>query len=175
MGCHNIYNAMMATAIARLFGMEYKDIAARLTQFEFPESRLNLIEFNNTKFIDDTYNSNPLSLKDALDALNNFRTKGRKIFVMGDMLELGNDKELFHRKAGQEAARFCDAIVTVGKLSEFAAQAASKSGFDSKNIFICESNLQARDILFKRISPGPADVVLVKGSRSMKMEEVFRK
>lgn len=174
LGVYNIYNALAAVAIARLFSMKYKDIAGRLSTFSFPQSRLNLIEINKVRFIDDTYNSNPFSLSQALEALNNFETKGRKIFVMGDMMELGRHREIFHRKSGHHAAKVCDVFIGVGKLSQSAVNEALQSGFDSKNIFTCVSNSEARSILFRKIIPGPDDIVLVKGSRAMKMEEVFK-
>jgi len=174
LGYYNIYNALVAIALGRIFGMEYKDISRRLADFIFPQGRLNFVEFNKIKFIDDTYNSNPLSLRQALEALDNFRAKGRKIFIMGDMLELGSASKAFHRQAGYRAARVCDVFITVGKLSKFAAEAARLGGFDSKNILTCGSSLEARDILFNKISPGPDDIMLVKGSRAMKMEEVLR-
>jgi len=173
-GYYNIYNALAATAVARIFGMEYKDIASRIANFDFPQGRLKFIKLNNIKFIDDTYNSNPISLGQALNTLGNFRTKGRKIFVMGDMLELGSRKKLFHSQAGRQVKRVCDIFVTVGNLSKFAADAARDSGFDTKNIFICDSCYQARDILFNKIYLKEDDIVLVKGSRLMKMEEVFK-
>lgn len=172
LGYHNIYNALTAVSIGRILGMEYRDIADSLSGFSFLENRLNLVRLNNIRFINDTYNSNPLSLKHALDALHNYRAKGRKIFIMGDMLELGKDKESLHLRAGREAASVCDVLVAVGELSKKAAEGAKETGF--KNIFICNSSTEARDVLFKQIHPSPDDIVLVKGSRSMKMEEVLK-
>ena len=175
LGYFNIYNALAALSVARLFGMEYRDIASRLSTFNFPQNRLEFLELNNIKFINDTYNSNPVSLEQAIEALDNFRVRGRKIFVMGDMLELGSRKELFHRQAGRKAAQIFDVFITVGELSQFAAEAARASGFNTKNIFTCASNLKARDILFNKVSPGPDDIVLVKGSRAMRMDEILKK
>jgi len=172
LGYHNIYNALTAVSIGRLFGMEYRNIAQALSRFNSLENRLNLIRLNNIRFINDTYNSNPLSLKQALDALQNYRAKGRKIFVMGDMLELGKEKESLHYRAGRDAAGVCDVLVAVGELSRKAADGAKETGL--KNIFICKSSTEARDILFREISPSADDIVLVKGSRSMKMEEVLK-
>jgi UDP-N-acetylmuramoyl-tripeptide--D-alanyl-D-alanine ligase len=173
-GYYNVYNALIAISVARIFAMAYNDIALRLSHFDFPQSRLCLIKLNSIKFIDDSYNSNPVSLQQALDALDNLHIKGRKIFVMGDMLELGNDKELFHRQAGKRVARVCDAFITVGELSKKTAEVARSLGFDIKNIFSCENSHQARDILFNKVVPNSDDVVLVKGSRMMKMEEVIK-
>ncbi|MBL7151560.1 MAG: UDP-N-acetylmuramoyl-tripeptide--D-alanyl-D-alanine ligase [Candidatus Omnitrophica bacterium] len=174
LGYYNIYNALAAIAIARLFGIEYSDSARRLSDFSFPDSRLKFRKLNNINFIDDTYNSNPLSLEHALDALNKFKVKGRKILVMGDMLELGKSERTFHLQAGRKAAGICDCFLTVGKLSRLAAQAAGINGFDKARIFSCRDSLEARDILFKEIAPGPEDIVLIKGSRSMKMEQIFK-
>jgi UDP-N-acetylmuramoyl-tripeptide--D-alanyl-D-alanine ligase len=92
---------------------------------------------------------------------------------MGDMLELGRRQELFHRQVGRKIAKVCDIFITVGKLSKFTAQAARICGFNSKNIFTCESAQEALDILFKEISPDPNDIILIKGSRAMMMEKVL--
>jgi len=173
-GSHNIYNALAAIAVTRLFGMAYDDIASRMSTFEFPQGRLKFIKLHRIKIIDDTYNSNPVSLKEALDTLDNFKTKGRKIFIMGDMLELGSRKKAFHYQAGRYAARVCDTFITVGGLSKSAAAAAKSYGLSAKNIFTCESCNEARDILLNKIFPNRDDIVLVKGSHMMRMEEVFR-
>ncbi len=173
-GYYNIYNALAAITVARIFGIAYKDIILRLNTFDFPQSRLKFMELDSIKFIDDTYNSNPPSLSQALDVLANFRTSGRKIFVMGDMLELGSYKKSFHYQAGQEAAGCCDVLITVGNLSKLAAKGAMASRFDTKNIFTCQTITQARKILFSKLSLKKGDLVLVKGSRLMKMEEIFK-
>jgi UDP-N-acetylmuramoyl-tripeptide--D-alanyl-D-alanine ligase len=174
LGYYNIYNALVAIALARLFGLSYRGISRRICAFNFPQNRLQHLELNNIKFINDTYNSNPASLKQALDVLGNLPVKGRKIFVMGDMLELGPRKELFHRQAGRQAAGICDVFITVGGLSEFAASGAASSGLNMKNIFTCSSNLEAKDTLFNKVSAGPDDIVLIKGSRAMMMEEILK-
>ncbi|MFA5155869.1 MAG: UDP-N-acetylmuramoyl-tripeptide--D-alanyl-D-alanine ligase [Candidatus Omnitrophota bacterium] len=172
-GRHNVYNALAAVAAARAFGIEYKTIIRRLASFTFPAGRLSLKSCNKVKFIDDTYNSNPLSLKQALDALEKLEGAGRKIFVMGDMLELGEAKEAFHCEAGFNAAKICDIFIAVGSLSRLAAKEAASCGLKAKSIFTCDSALEARDILVNKISLKDGDIVLVKGSRGMKMENVL--
>jgi len=173
-GYYNIYNALSAVATARIFGMGYRDISARLKQFSFPAGRLKIRRIGVVKFIDDTYNSNPLSLRQAISALGSYRNQGRKVFVMGDMLELGVAAESFHAQAGRQLAKVCDVFISVGKLARLTAAAARIHGLDKSNIFICSSSSQARDVLFHQVSPGREDLVLVKGSRSMMMEEVFK-
>lgn len=173
-GYYNIYNALAAITLGRLYGISHKDIAEALASFNFPRSRLKLLELGKIRFIDDTYNSNPLSLMHALEAFDNFKAKGRKIFVMGDMLELGKSAGLFHRRAGRRIAQVCDLLITVGELSKLSARTAERFGFSEGNIFTCESSGEARDTLFNKIALEADDIVLVKGSRSMKMEEVFK-
>ncbi|MCG8431997.1 MAG: UDP-N-acetylmuramoyl-tripeptide--D-alanyl-D-alanine ligase [Candidatus Omnitrophica bacterium] len=172
-GMHNVYNALAALAVAAIMGIPYRDSAARLQEFRLPSRRLNVSCIRDVLIIDDTYNSNPLSLIRALETLRDIRVKGRKIFVMGDMLELGEQEELFHREAGEALSRVCDALITVGKLSRFAADAAQMFGFNTEQIFTCASAPEARDILLRKLRPVSGDVVLVKGSRSMAMEKVL--
>ncbi len=172
-GAHNVYNALAAVSCARVLGLSYDQIISGLAGFEFPGGRLKIRRFDSSCFIDDTYNSSPASLKHALYALEDFSAKGQKIMVMGDMMELGEDKEEFHYTAGKHIARVCDKFIAVGKLSEIAAAAARQSGFSTGNIYSCVSCEEAREILFNKIVPGKDDVVLVKGSRAMKMEKIF--
>lgn len=174
LGYLNIYNALIAIACARVLGMEYGDIASRLKQFSFPKDRLHLTSLNDVLFINDTYNANPVSLHQALDVLDKYPAKGRKILVMGDMMELGLQKDFFHCQAGERAAEVCDCFISVGKSTRLAAEAAKSCGLSEKYIFICEDSAQAREVLFNKILPNGDDIVLVKGSRSMRMEEVFR-
>lgn len=173
-GYYNIYNALAAITVARIFGIAYKDIILRLSNLDFPKSRLKFLELKNVKFIDDTYNSNPVSLKQALKVLADFKTAGRKILVMGDMLELGRTSESFHYEAGELAARCCDILITVGNLSKLAAKAATALRSNDKGIFVCQTAAEARKILFDNISPCKGDLVLVKGSRRMSLEEILK-
>ena len=173
-GISNIYNALAAISVARLFGLDYNIIVRRLSDFKFPASRLAFITTGNINFIDDTYNSNPASLEQALDTLDNLKIKGRKIFVMGDMLELGDGQDYMHRMAGGEIAKVCDILITVGKLTRLASQKALQSGLGVHSVYNCNCSKEARAILLKRVKPNKNDVVLVKGSRLMRMEEVIR-
>ena len=173
LGDYNVYNALAAIAVGRICGLSYAQIRARLTRFKFPKGRLNFVEFKGLRFIDDTYNSNPLSLNAALAALGAAKCKGRKILIMADMLELGKQKELLHRQIAWSITNTCDLLIAVGSLARITARAARENGLQAKHIFCCANALQARDLLFKKIFPKADDLILVKGSRSMKMEEVL--
>ncbi|MDD5060363.1 MAG: UDP-N-acetylmuramoyl-tripeptide--D-alanyl-D-alanine ligase [Candidatus Omnitrophica bacterium] len=173
LGVCNVYNALAAISVGRILGLSYSEIAQKLADFKFPKGRLNLISLKGTNFIDDTYNSNPLSFQAALSVLRAVKCKGKKVLVMGDMLELGKQKELLHRQIGRSITNTCDLLLTVGNLSRIAAQEAGKRGFKDKNIFCFDNSQQAREFLFSKMSLGPNDFTLVKGSRSMRMEEIF--
>lgn len=173
-GLHNIYNSLAAIAVARIFSIGYKELKNRMIKFEFPKGRLKMGRLGQAKVIDDTYNSNPASLRQALNTLDNFKTRGRKIFIMGDMMELGEKTESFHHRIADGLKDICDIFISVGSLSRLTADSAGKDGFDRRNIFRCQSSLKAREILFKEINLRKDDVVLVKGSRRMKMEEILK-
>jgi len=173
-GRHNIYNVLAAVAVGRILGMPYRDIITRLACFNFPQGRLCLVAYNKVHFLDDSYNSNPLSLKEALRALADLPVRGRKIFVMGDMRELGEHEKDFHYQAAREALAICDTFITVGELSGAAAGAARSSLGRAKDIFCCRNAQEARKVLFKKVRPDSRDIVLVKGSRAMHMEEIFK-
>jgi UDP-N-acetylmuramoyl-tripeptide--D-alanyl-D-alanine ligase len=174
-GYANVYNALAAIAVARILGWDYEVISRRLKTFGFSPGRLKFTKLNGISFIDDTYNANPASLFEALGALGRFRVRGRRILVMGDMLELGSSKELFHRQAGIQVARICDAFISVGGLSRLTAHWAVKGGLSKDCVFSCQTPPEAVSLLFRTIKPSCRDLILVKGSRLMKMEEVFKK
>ncbi|MFZ2384884.1 MAG: UDP-N-acetylmuramoyl-tripeptide--D-alanyl-D-alanine ligase [Candidatus Omnitrophota bacterium] len=172
-GTHNALNALAAASVGRMLGISYPDICSRLNEFDFPAGRMKLLDKKEAAFIDDTYNSNPFSLNRALSALGGMPSQGRKIFVMGDMLELGPASEKFHCLAGEQAAGVCDVFIAVGNLSRSAAKAALGAGLSADKVFCCEDAAQAGSILRGRIDIVRQDVVLVKGSRGMRMERVF--
>ncbi|RJO65618.1 MAG: UDP-N-acetylmuramoyl-tripeptide--D-alanyl-D-alanine ligase [Candidatus Omnitrophota bacterium] len=173
MGYYNIYNALAAVAVARMFGIGYKTILSRIADFRFPAGRLAMRKIGGIRFIDDTYNANPLSFNEALRVLAATRVKGRKICVMGDMFELGRHSRAFHSRAGEAASAACDVLVAVGSLCRHAAEAAAGRGLDKQQVFTCADSIRAKEILRNKIKPGKDDIVLVKGSRMMKMENVF--
>ena len=174
-GYVNIYNALAAIAAARLLGWSYEIISQRLGSFIFPHGRLNLRKFKGISFIDDTYNANPVSLSEALAALGRSKVKGRRILVMGDMLELGKSAQMLHRQAAAQIACTCDVFISVGRLTRFAVDRLPRLGLSKNYVFTCDNSLQARELLFKTIKPDHRDLILVKGSHLMKMVEVIKK
>ncbi|MCM8791615.1 MAG: UDP-N-acetylmuramoyl-tripeptide--D-alanyl-D-alanine ligase [Candidatus Omnitrophica bacterium] len=174
LGFFNVYNALAAITVCRLFGFSYRDLILRVKNFKFPSQRLEIKNIKGITFIDDTYNSNPVSLNEALKVLGRLNIKGRKIAVIGDMLELGKNTDEFHYKASIHISRLCDIIIGVGKFFGKMDKTISSFYLKGKLIFTCNTAKEAKDILIKKVKPSKGDLILIKGSRLMYMEEVFK-
>lgn len=169
----NVYNALSAYAAARIFSIDANDIMDKLKHFQFPKARFQRKRINGFYVIDDAYNANPASMRNAIDAFSNLRTRGRKIAIIGDMLELGQKAGQLHRRMGRVLAESSiDMIIGVGRLSHLACDAAlEQAGLNHKVIYKCDTVDQARDILLSLLKKG--DFVLLKGSRAMRLEEIL--
>lgn len=173
LGAHNIYNALAAIAAASLFKVDYESMRRALVSYHADYRRMNLKKVNGIDVIDDSYNSNPLSMKSALEVLR-FYPANRRWVVSGDMLELGIESRRFHEAMGEEIARMkADGLITFGKLSKYTHAKAKNSGMDKKSMWHCENHEEIARILRQRAKRG--DAILIKGSRSMKMEDVLEK
>jgi len=170
-GIHNVYNALSAIAVARLFGMKAEEIQKGLDSFKPSEMRMEIIVLGSgVKLINDVYNANPESMKVAIDVLRTMKSKGRGICILGDMLELGNLSSEEHCKTGAYAASSgADAIIAVGEFSEDIKRGAAASGMNC--IVYAFSDIKAAAASLDYIIR-PGDTVLVKGSRGMKMEYI---
>ena len=123
-------------------------------------------------FLNDTYNANPQSVREAMRTLEQFDASGKKFLVMGDMLELGDETEPAHRQIGAEAAAMpFDGFVCVGESSRIAGESALASGMDAARVALCNQHQEAVDYLAERVAPG--DCLLFKGSRGARMERVL--
>lgn len=170
-GRHSIYNALGAIAASWDLGISIDDIKEALKEFMVPNMRMEVKKLGDIKIINDTYNSNPLSMKQAIESLRDMTTKGRKILVAGDMLELGTLAGRFHHLVGKQAAESgIDLIVAVGRLAEYIAKGAQEAGMSQKKIRLCNLTKDACEEVLNLIKKG--DTILVKGSRAMKMEQI---
>ena len=159
-------NALAAVAVGRIFGLRDEEIAIGLEKVSSSPMRMDYHKTGGVFLIDDTYNANPSSMKAALRVLD--ITQGRKLVVLGDMLELGEMSLAAHMELGKDAARVADLIFTVGEYAEVTAEGAINHGGASLSVITCLSTGDAISKVLTRISEN--DVVLVKGSRGMKME-----
>jgi UDP-N-acetylmuramoyl-tripeptide--D-alanyl-D-alanine ligase len=163
---HNAKNALAAAAVGLAFKVPPADIQKALEQFSSVGKRMQLQTIGGLAVIDDTYNANPDSMIAAFKTLKATRTAGKRIAVLGDMRELGPNAPDLHRQIGASAGTYgIDILLTHGTLAASlndAAVVGAKAHFEQKSALI--------EYLLHAIAPG--DVVLVKGSRGMKMEEV---
>ena len=168
----NIYNALAAYTVARLFSVDAYDIIKGFQDFAFPKARFQMKKVKGMTIIDDAYNANPASFRCALDAFHHLPASGRKIMVMADMMELGNRAELFHQQMGEALSKTnVNVIVGIGPLSQGACDAAQTCGFNPRSIFRCSSLEQARNIISAIAKKN--DTILLKGSRAMKLEDLL--
>ena len=141
-------------------------IESLLDSFEMPSGRGDVLSINNIKIIDDSYNANPESVKAALDHLNSFNGH-RKLFVFGDMKELGDNEVNLHTEIGQYAEGKTDIILTVGKLAE---NAQSNSNNFALSLHF-NDNISLLEKLTELLKDG--DIILIKGSRSMQLDQLI--
>jgi len=170
-GAHALVPLLAAATVGEARGMDISTIVEGLKGYEPPPGRMRLIRgIKETLVIDDTYNSSPAAAGAALDTLALIAPKGRKIAVLGDMLELGRHSTAEHRKIGEHAVKAADMLITVGFRSREMAQGALDSGMLNANILQYEDATKAGAELENILREG--DCVLVKGSQSMRMERV---
>lgn len=169
-GIHMVQNAMLAVAAGRAFGLSLEECAVGLASTPLTKARLQIREIDGIQFIDDSYNANPDSMRAALRTLVELDADGRRIAVLGEMGELGAESERGHREVGECAAQLqIDELIAVGATGAAIAHAARKAGLE--NSAAVDDASEAAERLAKNAKPG--DLILVKGSRSARMEQVL--
>jgi UDP-N-acetylmuramoyl-tripeptide--D-alanyl-D-alanine ligase len=169
----NIYNALAAIATSWSLGIAPDDIKQGLMKAKLLANRFEVSEYKGVTVINDSYNANPRSMKEALKILAEYKCKGRRFFIVGEMLELGDLAEPAHKALGVDVAKYSiDYLVTVGELSSHVAKSAVASGMNKKNTATTSGHECAVAFIKKHSRSG--DCLLVKGSRGSKMEEVVR-
>jgi UDP-N-acetylmuramoyl-tripeptide--D-alanyl-D-alanine ligase len=165
-GRHNVYNALAAAAVGLCLGMELPEVATALSQAR-THLRLQVLPGpHGSTIIDDSYNASPPSVLAALALLA--ETPGRRLALLGDMLELGDYDVEGHRLVGEEAGRVVDVLVVVGERAHLVAAAARRGG--RARVMVVRDKQEAAAVLRKELGPG--DHLLVKGSRALALEEV---
>jgi len=170
-GRHHLTAALSAMALAREIGMDAKAVAEGLNSFVAAPGRCRLEEIGPWTIINDTYNSNPGSVQAACEVLREWRGTGKKLLVTGDMLELGDRTAECHQELGRRAAGAgIDLLMGYGRQAEHVIRGALDAGMDAHRLAVCENFDSMLAVLDCWLEPG--DVVLVKGSRAMRMERV---
>jgi UDP-N-acetylmuramoyl-tripeptide--D-alanyl-D-alanine ligase len=171
-GEHNVYDALAAIGVGLELEIPLEDAAAALKQYRPAGMRENVVEKGGVTVIEDCYNASPDSMKAMAETLMLKGAPGRrKIAIIGDMLELGDYSEEAHALAGQYMAEAgVDLLITYGPMSKFAAQSAREHGL--LRVFDFQDKADLTSKLTGMLKPG--DVVAVKGSRGMQMEEIIQ-
>ena len=168
-GMHNIHNALAAVTVGLEFNLDMNQIKSALDDFLPSSKRMEVLREKGFVILNDCYNSNRLSAEKALITLNQMQTKGKRIAVLADMLELGELSEPHHRDIGELATKLSvDYLLCYGELSKYTVEQARRIGLKKAEHFENKSDL----ILYLKKLVTPGDVILIKGSRGMAMEEV---
>jgi len=169
LGVQPVYSALAAFAVGASLQLNIVDIIGRLSQHASPPGRMRIIPgIKGTTIIDDTYNASPVASQAAIKALSEVKTKGRRIVVLGDMLELGQFTIDEHKRVGEQAGSFADIIIAVGPRAKYIVEGALDANMSEKNIIEFDDSQIAGKYLEGIIETG--DVVLIKGSQGMRME-----
>ena len=170
LGRHNLYNALAAAAAADQLGVALETIKAGLESFSPYDKRFALEEVGGLVLIDDSYNSNPASVRAALETVRDIREECGAVAVLGDMLELGESTAELHREVGRLAASCIDRLYLLGEMAGQVADGARAEGMAAGSILIAGSHEEILADLLRLAVPG--DHILVKGSRGMRMERI---
>jgi UDP-N-acetylmuramoyl-tripeptide--D-alanyl-D-alanine ligase len=169
LGRHQVVNALFALAIGMELGLSRAEVARGLAECAPPKMRLELWEHNGVRVLDDAYNANADSVVAALLTLRELPCKGRRVAVLGDMVELGAQSEAAHDEIGRRAAELgVGQLFAVGKMSPVVARAARGAGLNRVFEFVDVDTAAAAVKSFVK----SGDVVLLKASRATRLERI---
>lgn len=171
-GMHTVYNALAAITVGLICGVQAEKMQYQLAHFRNTGMRQQILEENGMTIIADCYNAGPESMEAALNVLGDRETSGRRIAVLGDMLELGTRSMAEHYRIGRLAVSKADVVYAYGTYSDRIITGAITGGMDKKDcIHFSTHEAMAQKL---RLVAQPGDVLLFKGSRGMKMENVLK-
>lgn len=172
LGKPRVYAGLAALAVAEAAGMDAVTAADSLYDWMPPPGRMRILRgIKGSLIIDDTYNSSPAAAHSALETLQQIETSGKKIVVLGDMLELGKFSKDAHAQVGKKASECANLIITVGFRARAIAEAALDAGFSESAIRQYDQHEPERAGKELEFELQEGDVVLVKGSQSMRLEK----
>ncbi|MFA4975108.1 MAG: Mur ligase family protein [Candidatus Paceibacterota bacterium] len=170
-GRNHIYASLGALALSSGLKFNMLDSINRLKNYSVPPGRMRLLDgINDSLIIDDTYNSSPYACEFALKTLKEVKLIGRKIAILGDMLELGRHTEEAHKNIGKIAKENSDILIVVGLRAKKIKEGAKEAGMNDMNIFEFLNSHEVGKFLKTFVQKN--DLVLIKGSQGMRMERV---
>lgn len=172
LGEHNVKNALAAFCVGLALDIAPEDIVKGIGEFKPEGLRQNITVKDGVTYIVDCYNAAPDSMKASLSVLSQAQAEGKRICVLADMLELGKNAKTYHKNVGEYVqASKADLLYCFGENSQMYIEGAVKKGFNADNCRHFDSREELAEALGKVIAKG--DAVLFKGSRGMKLEEVY--
>ena len=171
LGAHMVYPTLMATAVGELFGMEADQITRGIRAFLPTKMRMNVVTCpGDVVILNDAYNANPQSMRAAAAVLGDARDR-RRVAVVGDMKELGQNSAMFHQAVGGYFAQAgVERLIAIGDLAKYMAQGAVQAGMSQEQVSYFPDLEQAKEALSREIRAGVT--ILVKASRSMAFEKI---
>ncbi|MEN8171886.1 MAG: UDP-N-acetylmuramoyl-tripeptide--D-alanyl-D-alanine ligase [Chloroflexota bacterium] len=167
-GRHSVHTVLRAVAVGLVENLTWQEIINGLRAGNMQLRLVAVRSKSGALLLDDTYNASPQSMMAALNLLDEM--SGRKVAVLGDMLELGQYEQAGHQKIGLRVAEVADLLVTVGELGKIIAHAARSADLPEEQIIILENSDQAIAYLENRLHED--DIALIKGSRGMRMDRI---
>lgn len=172
MGRHNVSNALGAITIGTRFRLSHQEIAAALAKAKPSAMRMERLRVGQITVINDAYNANPSSVRAAFEVMDQFSAVGRKVLVLGDMRELGEEAARCHQAIGREAGRStAQVVIAVGAMARVLADGATAAAATGKRIYRFPTVEALGEKIGTLLQPG--DVVLLKASRAMRLERLL--
>ncbi len=169
-GKHNVANCVAALAVANENGVPFEAAAEHMKTYEGPRQKIIHDEGKYT-IIDDTYNASPDSMKASINVLCDMPCKGRRFAVLGDMLELGENSEAYHRDIGRYLlSKDVDEVYVIGELAAYIKDEMKQSGSENTKVYAFSDNEEAAMSLVALLQPD--DILLVKASNGMHLGEI---
>jgi UDP-N-acetylmuramoyl-tripeptide--D-alanyl-D-alanine ligase len=169
-GRHNLDNLLAAIATARTLGISWEGVTKGIAEVKPAYHRGVVVPWKGATIYDDTYNSNPYALGRTLELMAQADVKGRRIAVIGDMLELGEKELDFHRDSGKAIPQSVDVVIGVGARSKALLEGAKSAGFKTDALHHFDDAQSAGTFLLDFIKPG--DLVLLKASRGIGLDKI---
>jgi len=169
-GRHNLENLLAAIATARSIGISWEGIERGVREVKPPYHRGVILPLRGATIYDDTYNSNPYAVARAIQLLEQADVRGRRIAVIGDMLELGDRELEYHYESGRGIPLDIDFVIGVGKRSEALLDGARHAGFTEERLMHFDNAEGAANFLESFIHPG--DLILIKASRGIGLDRI---
>jgi UDP-N-acetylmuramoyl-tripeptide--D-alanyl-D-alanine ligase len=172
LGKQHIYPILASVAVGKALALNLVDIVRAFGKYTAAPGRMRILEgIRGSTIIDDSYNSSPVALNEALNVLEKIKNGGEKIAVLGDMMEIGKFTAEEHKKAGVRVAKIAQVLVTIGPRAKYIAEGARDAGME--DIVELITSEEAGEYLKDKIEEN--DVVLVKGSQSIRTEKIVAK